>query len=79
MDKQKIIVLREFETLGCNSLADKQISKDDFEEIRNFVLSKPVGGQSVLKLEHQRLKARNFVGILQTRRGTTIEILPKID
>jgi len=79
MDKQKTIFLREFETLGYDSRADRQVSKDDFEEIRNFVLSKPVGGQSVLKLEHQRLKARNFVGILQTRRGNTIESEPKID
>jgi len=79
MDKQKAIVLREFETLGYDSRADKQVSRTDFEEVRNFVLSRPVEGQSVLKLEHQGLKARNFVGIIQTRRGTTIEILPKID
>jgi len=79
MDKQKTIVLREFETLGYDSRADKQVSRTDFEEVRNFVLSRPAEGQSVLKLEHQGLKARNFVGIIQTRRGTTIEILPKID
>lgn len=79
VNRRETIVLREFQMLGYDSRADKQIPKGDFEEITNFVLSKPVEGQSVLKLEHQRLKARNFVGILQTRRGTTIEILPKID
>lgn len=80
-NNQETIVLREFQTLGCDSQADEPISEPDFKEIRNFVWSRPVKDQFVLMPVpgHRRLKARNFVGIIQTRRGTTIEILPKID
>lgn len=81
VDNQKTIVLREFQTLGYDSrVAERRrVSESDFKEIRNFVLSKPVEDQFVLKPEYQKLRARNFVGMLQTRQGTTIEILPKID
>jgi len=81
MDNQKTIVLREFQTLGYDArVAERRrVSESEFKEIRNFVLSKPVKEQLVLMPENQKLRARNFVGILQTRQGTTIEILPKID
>ena len=43
----------------------------------------PTGAQSqrrpVLALRHGRLHAQNYVGIIETRRGTVIEILPKVD
>ena len=35
--------------------------------------------RSVLALRNGRLHAQNYVGIIETRRGTLIEILPKLD
>ena len=79
MNKRKTIIMREFETLGYDERADRQIGQKDFEEIRNFVLTKPEKEQYVLAPRDGVLKARNFVGVIQTRRGAVIEILPKID
>ena len=58
---------------------NQRIGREDFEEIHNFVLSRSKKGRYVLEPRGSFLKARNFVGVIQTRRGTTIEILPKVD
>lgn len=80
-NNQETKVLREFETLDYDSQTPdrRRVSESDFEEIRNFVLSKPEKEPFVLVPGYRKLTARNFVGVMQTRRGTTIEILPKID
>ncbi len=79
MRNHRAITLREFETLGCDEGADQRIGREDFDEIHNFVLSGSKKGRYVLEPRGPFLKARNFVGVIQTRRGTTIEILPKVD
>ena len=38
-----------------------------------------VSGDPFLALRNGRLHAQNYVGIVETRRGTVIEILPKVD
>ena len=52
-------------------------------ELERFALAQPAGadgeGRPVLLLRNGRLHARNHVGIIETRSGTVVEILPKID
>ena len=61
---------------------DNYISVKNFQAIENFILSNE---QSIpyLKVTTKKgygkvLQAQNYVGVLQTKDGTTIEILPKI-
>lgn len=77
------VTIREYQTLGFDSRGDWQISKGDFEEIRDYVLDCPAGEDQteqsrVLEPHRGLLRARGYVGVLQTRSGTTIEILPKL-
>lgn len=79
----KNFTIREYQTLGPDGFGDVQIPKGDFEAIRNYVIHCPAGeGQTeksrVLETHRGLLRARNYVGVLQTRSGTTIEILPKL-
>ena len=58
---------------------------DEAEEadLKDFALANQTDQQGnyrpVLALKNGRLQARNYVGVVQTRRGTVIEILPKVD
>lgn len=58
------------------------ISSKNFEAIENFILSNEQA-MPYLKITTKKgygkvLQAQNYVGVLQTKDGTTIEILPKI-
>ena len=59
------------------------LDADDERDLMRFALAKPTGegGQqpAVFEIKNGLLHAQNYVGIIETRRGTTIEILPKID
>ena len=59
------------------------LHEDDERDLMRFALAQPAddGGQrpAVLLMRNRRLYAQNYVGIIETRRGTVIEILPKID
>lgn len=63
-------------------LYQSKISKKDFEDIENFILKNSDDNASFLKLGSggggKYIQARNYVGVLQTKSGFTIEILPKI-
>ena len=72
------VTLREYQTLGYDR-GDKQISKGEFDEIWDYVLGKPHGETFLLEPRDKYLKARNYVGVIQTKNGRVIEILPKID
>ena len=82
MSKSSLILL-EYQFLQTKYKSDKNyISTKNFEAIENFVLSNE---QAVpyLKITTRKgygkvLEAQNYVGVLQTKDGTTIEILPKI-
>jgi len=59
----------------------KAVDEKTFKELESFVLENSDSVQ-YLKLgqnkHHKYLQAQNYVGVIQTRSGVTIEILPKI-
>ncbi|MFO8146886.1 MAG: McrC family protein [Gillisia sp.] len=90
----KSIIIKEFNyIIGSENLAEPELYDGSnfnvplktFEQIESFVLnnrSDENGHDDFLFLTQKGgrkiLKARNYVGVLQTKNGTTIEILPKI-
>ena len=74
--KQNQRTITEFERIYQHD-----IDKKDFDDIENFIL-KNSKNASFLSIgsgsEGKFIQARNYVGILQTKSGLTIEILPKI-
>lgn len=76
--RPKPVTIREFETLGFDR-GDYRISREEFDEIWDYVLGKPQGGSFLLEPRNKYLKAKNYVGIIQTTNGRVIEILPKIN
>jgi len=74
--------LREFQSIGWrpNGGQNVTVEKKDFDAIWQYVLQQQDdNGGRVMVPGHEQLTARNYVGILQTRNGVTIEILPKVD
>lgn len=63
----RLVTVREHE-----SLADSGIGKEDLDELADFA-------RRVLKHADGDLATSNFVGVVTTRRGTVLEVLPKID
>ena len=79
---KQTITLREYESLGHKDSGEVNclVSKRDWKEIRDYVQDNPAPeGRWVMGVNSRILKAKNYVGVIQTRSGTTIEILPKID
>lgn len=81
-DKNRTISIREFGRIYPDG---KHIFKRDIEELRAYIdeqNSKDFTGQSdieeFLKPIKNGVQANNYVGVLQTKSGLTIEILPKI-
>ena len=79
----KQIVLKEFEFLQYRNEEERNsyIEKITFETIEKFVLENET--EQYLKITTKKaygkvLQAQNYVGVIQTKDGTTIEILPKI-
>ena len=70
------LVVREYESL-TGLLADEQ------RDLEKFALEFQTGEgdrqRTVFTIRKGSLRAQNYVGIIETRRGTVIEILPKID
>ncbi len=75
--KQKQITLTEFERRY-----EHIIGKKDFGDIENFILKNSDENAPFLRIgsgsDGKFIQARNYVGVLQTKSGLTIEILPKI-
>ncbi|MBF0923191.1 MAG: McrC family protein [Campylobacter concisus] len=75
--KQSQITLTEFERIYQHD-----ICKKDFGDIENFILKNSDENSPFLRIASgvggKFIQARNYVGILQTKSGLTIEILPKI-
>lgn len=81
-EKNRTISIREFGRIYPDG---KRIFKKDIEELRAYIdeqNSKDFSGQSdieeFLKPIKKGVQANNYVGVLQTKSGLTIEILPKI-
>ncbi|WP_462109650.1 McrC family protein [Campylobacter concisus] len=75
--KQSQLTITEFERIYQHS-----ISKKDFADIENFILKNSDENVPFLRIASGNvgkfIQARNYVGVLQTKSGLTIEILPKI-
>lgn len=77
------MIIKEFEYLQCrDENGINYIKSETFEALERFVLG---NDQTLryLKITTKKgygkvLQAQNFVGVIQTKDGTTIEILPKI-
>ena len=82
MSKQ--IVLKEYSYIQYkdSSKEENYIKEKTFNELEKFVLDNEETAQ-YLKITTKKgygkvLQAQNYVGVIQTKDGTTIEILPKI-
>jgi 5-methylcytosine-specific restriction enzyme subunit McrC len=77
------MILKEYEYLQCKNQNEAHfIGKRTFEALEKFVLENEESAQ-YLRLTTKKgfgkvLQAQNYVGVIQTKDGTTIEILPKI-
>ena len=75
--QQSQITITEFERVYQHD-----ICKKDFGDIENFILKNSDENAPFLKIASgiggKFIQARNYVGVLQTKSGLTIEILPKI-
>ena len=80
---RKEFILKEFEYLQYkDNTKDNYIKKETFDSLEKFVLENEKTAQ-YLKITTKNgfgkvLQAQNYVGVIQTKDGTTIEILPKI-
>ncbi|MEN5387826.1 McrC family protein [Aliarcobacter skirrowii] len=80
---KKEFVLKEFEYLQYkDNTKDNFIKKEIFDSLEKFVLENEKTAQ-YLKITTKNgfgkvLQAQNYVGLIQTKDGATIEILPKI-
>ena len=61
----------------------KGLSQDEWRDLKDFALENRTDGEGnyrpVLEVKNNRLYAQNYVGIIETRKGTVLEILPKVD
>ena len=75
--KQSQLTITEFERIY-----ERIIGKKDFGDIENFILKNSDENAPFLRIASgvggKFIQARNYVGVLQTKGGLTIEILPKI-
>ena len=76
MPTPRVLVVREHEPLTG-------LREDEQRDLERFALAQATDERGrrwpVLSLRNGRLHAQNYVGIIETRRGTVIEILPKVD
>ena len=75
--KQSQLTLTEFERIY-----EYLIGKKDFSDIENFILKNSDENAPFLRIASgvggKFIQARNYVGVLQTKSGLTIDIFPKI-
>ena len=77
------MTIREFDHLQYKDEDKKNhITEDTFKALEKFVLDNEETAQYMKITTKKRfgkvLQAQNYVGVIQTKDGTTIEILPKI-
>ncbi len=72
----KSLAIREHEEL-------KGLSQDELRDLKDFALENGTDMEGnyrpVLELKNNRLYAQNYVGIIETHKGTVLEIFPKVD
>ncbi len=61
----------------------QSLGEDELRDLKDFALANQTDEQGnhrpVLVWKNGRLYAQNYVGIIETRKGTVLEILPKVD
>ncbi len=76
MPPPRVLTAREHEPLTG-------LREDEQRDLERFALAQQMDERGrrwpVLSLRNGRLHAQNYVGIIETHRGTVIEILPKVD
>ena len=59
------------------------LAEEEIADLKEFALANQTDRQDnyrpVLVVRNGRLHTRNYVGVIETRRGTVLEILPKVD
>lgn len=78
----KSIYYKKYEIFGIDLEDNLVVPKRIFDEIKKFILKNNKQTQflrpTYITGKGEVLQARNYVGVIQTKDGTTIEILPKI-
>ncbi|MCY4361024.1 MAG: McrC family protein [Gammaproteobacteria bacterium] len=74
-------IIKEYKSL---TTLEPQLTDEEFNDLKQFALDnqrdKQDNHRPVLQLRNNNdLRAQNYVGIITTRKGTVLEILPKID
>lgn len=82
------ITVREYESFICNKVAQgyKTLPENTFKNLEEFILANNNQGTDMLEFMSISVKknvgkvitAKNYVGVISMKEGTTIEILPKI-
>ncbi len=76
MPAPRVLVVREHDALSG-------LREDEQRDLERFALAQQADDQKprrpVLAFRSGRLYAQNYVGVVETRRGTVIEFLPKVD
>ena len=77
---KKFLIIKEHEELTEELTG---LDQDELRDLKDFALENQVDEQDnyrpVLRLSNGKLIAQNYVGIIETRKGTVLEILPKVD
>ncbi len=75
-----MLVIREHEKLMKEQT---DLGEDELRDLKEFALEHQTDDEDnyrpVLQLKNSELFAGNYVGIIETRKGTVLEILPKVD
>lgn len=74
----KTLTVREYEPLT------KKLDDSELEDLKDFALGNQTDDEQgnprrVLTWKNGKLIAQNYVGVIETRKGTVLEILPKVD
>lgn len=88
MNKDKLYRITEYESFACGKQVPGYMSlpKKTFDELKNFILTNKEANTEFLELlgisyrkgVGEIITAKNYVGVISMKDGTTIEILPKI-
>lgn len=88
MNKDKLYRITEYESFACGKQVSgyKSLPEKTFDELKRFILTNKEGNTDFLELlgigyrkgVGEIITAKNYVGVVSMKDGTTIEILPKI-
>ena len=71
--KSNAATIKEYEELPDNMQEELELNKKELSEL----LKSSNKQGPILQYKNGKLKAQNYVGVITTRKGTVLEILPK--